>query len=99
MNQAKGDGSWYADREQIVELPKGRRLRRFWLFFGVVFVVLFVARVMLSHVLRHTGWFGESVWLEGLIGAFFPAIIGAALVAFPARRNRPKDAADRRHLP
>lgn len=89
MNQAKQQGTWFADREQLIDLPRGRRLLRFWVAFVIGFIVLLLARVVVSHLRRQTGLLDGSVWLAGMIDAFIPAVLGAALAAYPAHRYRP----------
>lgn len=78
--------------------PEGGRGRRTgtaarpgsdWVAFVIGFVVLLLARVVVSHLRRQTGLLDRSVWLAGMIDAFIPAVLGAALAAYPAHRYRP----------
>ncbi len=93
--QARQDGSWYADREQYVPLSTPERRRRFFTWAVPWFVVGFAVRLGLELIRHHADAWSPGSLVEDALAPFFAAVLAGSFAAWPTRRRRYRRNSDR----
>lgn len=87
--QAKTDGSWYADREEPEHPPARHRGRRFLVGFLGTLVLSFLVRFVFDALTGRDRLFSTDELIDAAIAGIFPGLMTGSFLTMPRRPRRP----------